>query len=145
MTAETQVSDTVKAARSRRHDAGTVRLSQRDIDGLLLCGEHFGAPLDLLAEALGVNQLRANAITARWRRAGYTDTAQLGPGPTWTWLTRERMRATGLGYPPTPPTLGRLAHYRAILAARLWLTTAPGWADGQAWWHSERRVRAEHP
>jgi len=22
---------------------------------------------------------------------------------------------------------------------------SPAWADGQAWWHSERRLRAEHP
>jgi hypothetical protein len=55
------------------------------------------------------------------------------------------MKATGLGYPATPPTLGRLAHYRAILAARLWLTAGPAWADGQAWWHSERRLLAKQP
>jgi hypothetical protein len=35
MTAEAQTTSTVTAARSRRHDTGTVRLSQRDIDGLL--------------------------------------------------------------------------------------------------------------
>jgi hypothetical protein len=73
MTAEAQASDTVKPARARRHDAGTIRLSQRDIDGLLLCGEHYGAPLDLLAGALGVSQVRMNAIATRWRRAGYVD------------------------------------------------------------------------
>ena len=28
----------------RRSDAGTVRLSQRDITGLVLCAEHAGAP-----------------------------------------------------------------------------------------------------
>src|ERR1017187_10579147 len=28
----------------RRADAGVVRLGQRDIDGLILCAEHFGAP-----------------------------------------------------------------------------------------------------
>ena len=39
---------------ARRADAGVVQLSQRDIDGLLLCGEHYGAPYDLLAAALGV-------------------------------------------------------------------------------------------
>ncbi|MGH3182928.1 MAG: hypothetical protein ACRDOE_13640, partial [Streptosporangiaceae bacterium] len=55
---------------TRRADAGTVRLSQRDIDGLLLCGEHHGAPSDLLALALLVPPERLPAITARWRRAG---------------------------------------------------------------------------
>jgi hypothetical protein len=55
----------------RRADAGSVRLSQRDIDGLLLCGEHYGAPMDLLAATLRVTEERLPAITARWRRAGY--------------------------------------------------------------------------
>jgi hypothetical protein len=145
MTAETQASRPVRSARAQRHDVGIIRLSQRDIDGLLLCAEHYGAPLDLLAEALGVNKVRMNAITARWRRAGYVNIAQLGSGPPWTWLTPEGMKATGLGFPATPPTLGRLPHYRAILAARLWLTAGPAWADGQAWWHSERRLLAKNP
>lgn len=72
---------TTSAVRSsRRADAGSVRLSQRDIDGLLLCGEHYGAPLDLLAAALRVTEERLPAITARWRRAGYAETGRLGPG-----------------------------------------------------------------
>ena len=87
MTAEAQANDTIKLARTRRHDVGTIRLSQRDIDGLLLCAEHYGAPGDLLAEALGVNQVQMKAIARRWRRAGYADTAPLGSGPPWTWLT----------------------------------------------------------
>jgi hypothetical protein len=145
MTAEPETNGTVKAARARRYDTGTVRFSQRDIDGLLLLGEHYGAPQDLLAEWLGVGHLRANAIMARWRRTGYVETGQLGSGPPWNWLTRDGMQATGLGFPATPPTLGRIAHHRAILAARLWLTSTPAWADGQAWWHSERRILAERP
>jgi hypothetical protein len=40
---------TTTARPARRADAGTVRLSQRDIDGLLLCGEHYGTPYDLPA------------------------------------------------------------------------------------------------
>jgi hypothetical protein len=55
------------------------------------------------------------------------------------------MTATGLGFPATRPSLGRLAHIRAILAARLWLQASPAWNDGQAWWHSERRLRAAQP
>jgi hypothetical protein len=139
-------SDTVTAARpARRADAGTVRLSQRDIDGLLLCGEHYGAPIDLLAAALRVQPDRVMAITARWRRAGYAATGRLGPGPGWCWLTRDGMTTTGLRFPAVRPALGRLAHIRAVLAARLWLAAGPGWATGQAWWHSERRLRADQP
>jgi len=145
MTAEAQTTSTVTTERSRRHDAGMVRLSQRDIDGLLLCGEHYGVPSDLLAQALNVSRDYLNTITRRWRRAGHLASAQLGPGPTWHWLTQQGMTATGLGFPATRPALGRLAHIRAILAARLWLTAGPAWADGQAWWHSERRLLAEHP
>ena len=130
---------------TRRADAGTVRLSQRDIDGLLLAGEHYGAPLDLLAAALCVEETRLPAITARWRRAGYAATGRLGPGPAWCWLTRDGMTATGLRYPALRPSLGRLAHIRAVLAARLWLAAGPVWTDGQAWWHSERRLRADQP
>jgi hypothetical protein len=134
------------AARAvRRADAGTIRLSQRDIDGLLLVGEHYGAPADLLAAALRVEESRLPAITARWRRAGYAATGRLGPGPAWCWLTRDGMTATGLGFPALRPSLGRLAHIRAVLAARLWLTAGPAWASGQAWWHSERRLRADQP
>jgi hypothetical protein len=130
---------------ARRADAGTVRLSQRDIDGLLLVGEHYGAPADLLAVALRTEEARLPAITARWRRAGYAATGRLGPGPGWCWLTRDGMTATGLGFPALRPSLGRLAHIRAVLAARLWLTDTPAWTDGQAWWHSERRLRADQP
>ena len=137
--------DHLTTARPRRADAGTVRLSQRDIDGLLLCGEHWGAPSDLLAAALRIQPDRLPAVAARWRRAGYAATGRLGPGPGWCWLTRDGMTATGLGFPATRPALGRLAHLRAILAARLWMQSNPAWQQGQAWWHSERRLRAEQP
>ena len=116
---------TVTAARAaRRADAHAVRLSQRDIDGLLLCGEHYGAPYDLLAAALQVRPDRLAAIVA------------------WCWLTRDGMIATGLGFPATRPALARLAHIRAVLAVRIWLASGQVWRDGRAWWHSERRLRA---
>jgi hypothetical protein len=129
----------------RRADAGSVRLSQRDIDGLMLTGEHYGAPADLLAAALRVDPGRFPAVAARWRRAGYAATGRLGPGPGWWWLTRDGMTATGLGFPAVRPALGRLTHIRAVLAARLWIQASPAWADGTPWWHCERRLRAEHP
>jgi hypothetical protein len=146
MNTTTQLDDRAASGRpARRADAGLVRLSQRDIDGLLLCGEHYGAPFDLLAGALRVQPERLPAITARWRRAGYAATGRLGPGPGWCWLTRDGMAATGLGFPATRPSLGRLAHIRAVLAARVWLAATPAWGEGRAWWHSERRLRADRP
>ena len=78
----------------RRSDTGTVRLGDRDIAGLLLAGEMYGIPYDLLAGFLGVRADRARGIVARWRNAGYATTGRLGPGPAWCWLTR-----AGLAFP----------------------------------------------
>ncbi len=133
------------ATEHRRADAGTVRLGQRDIDGLILCAEHGGAPYDLLAAALGVEAARLRAITARWRRAGYAATGRLGPGPAWCWLTPAGMAAAGLGYPAARPPLSRLDHLRAVLAARLWFTASPAWGEHRGWWRSERRIRRKGP
>ena len=72
MNTRTRARDTSTTGRgARRADTGMVRLSQRDIDGLMLCGEHWGAPSDLLAEALRVPPARLPAITLRWRRSGW--------------------------------------------------------------------------
>jgi hypothetical protein len=145
MTGQLHPAAPAPAAAPHRSDAGTVRLGQRDIDGLILCAEHFGAPYDLLAAALDAQPARLRGITSRWRRAGYAATGRLGPGPAWCWLTPAGMTAAGLRYPATRPALARLAHIRAVLAARLWLAASPGWHDGCAWWHSERHIRAAHP
>lgn len=140
-----QEQHTGTTARKPRSDIGALRLSQRDIDGLLLCGEHFGAPLDLLGGALGVSRGAMNKILFRWKNVGYAASGRLGPGPIWCWLTRDGMAATGLGFTALCPPLGRLAHIRAVLAARLWLEASPAWQQGRAWWHSERRLRAGRP
>lgn len=127
---------------ARRADAGTVRLGQRDITGLVLCAEQYGTPYDLLAAALDVRPARLRGIVARWRHAGYAVTGTLGPGPAWCWLTRSGMAVTGLSFPASRPALARLAHIRAVLAARLWLEAGDAYRDHRAWWRSERRIRA---
>jgi hypothetical protein len=43
-----------QAETKRRSDAGRVRLSGRDVQGLVLCAEHYAAQYDLLASALSV-------------------------------------------------------------------------------------------
>jgi hypothetical protein len=126
----------------RRADAGSVRLTDRDSTGLILCGDQYGAPYDLLANALDVRADRLRGIVARWRKAGYAQTGTLATGPAWCWLTAAGMKATGLGYPATRPSLGRLAHIRAVLAIRLWLEAGETYQAGQAWWRSECRIRA---
>jgi hypothetical protein len=57
-------------AAPRRSDAGQVRLTDRDITGLLLLAEHYAAPYDLLSAAMGAPPARTRAIVARWRTAG---------------------------------------------------------------------------
>jgi hypothetical protein len=130
---------------ARRADAGSARLSGRDVTGLLLCAEHYAVQYDLLAAALAVQPARLRGIVARWRAAGYAATGTLGPGPAWCWLTSAGMAACGLTYPARPPALARLAHIRAALAARLWLQAGQAYQDGRAWWRSERRIRAALP
>src|SRR6266568_8900304 len=106
-------------ARARRSDAGAARFTARDIAGLVLTGEMYAAPYDLLGLALAVRQDRLRAITARWRRAGLAESGLIGPGPAWCWLTAAGMRAAGLRFPARRPPLARLGHIRAVLAARL--------------------------
>jgi len=127
---------------SRRADAGSTRLGERDVAGLLLCGDMYGTPYDLLATALEVRADRLRGIVARWRRARYVQTGRLGPGPAWCWLTRSGLAVTGQPYTATRPALGRLAHIRAVLAVRLSLHDSEAYQQGQAWWRSERRIRA---
>jgi hypothetical protein len=126
----------------RRADAGSVRLSSRDITGLVLCGDMYGCPYDLLGGYLGVQPARLRGILTRWRHAGYAETGRLGPGPAWCWLTRSGLAVTGQRYAPARPALARLAHIRAVLAVRLSLEDSDAYQAGSAWWRSERRIRA---
>ena len=98
-----QLHDTMTA---RRAYHGSPRLGQRDIDGLSLCAEHYGAPYDLLAAALGVQPARLRGIVARWRRAGYAATGRLCPGPAWCWPDPGRHGRGRAGLPRPPPCAG---------------------------------------
>jgi hypothetical protein len=117
-------------------------LGGRDVAGLVLCADMYGAPYDLLAASLGVRADRLRAIVARWRQAGYVATGRLGAGPAWCWVTRAGLAVTGQRYTPTRPAAARLAHLRAVLAVRLSLETSTAYQDGRAWWRPERRIRA---
>jgi len=117
-------------------------LAGRDVAGLLFVADMYGAQLDQVAAVLGVGESRARAITGSWRRAGYAQSARLGPGGPWIWLTRAGLAACGLRFPATTPALSRLAHLRAVAAVRLALEAAPGYRAAGAFWRSERRLRA---
>jgi hypothetical protein len=114
----------------------------RDAVGLLFTAEMYGLQLDHLAVVLGTGEARARSVAARWRGQQHAESARLGPGSSWTWVTRAGLAACGLPYTAAPPALGRLAHIRAVTAVRLALEAAPGYAAGCGYWRSERRLRA---
>jgi hypothetical protein len=117
-------------------------LAGRDVAGLLFVAEMYAVQTDQLAARLGVSHARGQAISLAWRRAGYAESARLGPGRPWLWLTRRGLAACGLPYPATPPALSRLAHLRAVTAVRLALESAAGYRQAEAYWRGERRLRA---
>jgi hypothetical protein len=114
----------------------------RDAAGLLFAAEMYGVQLDHLAAVLGVSETRARGVAARWRGRRYAESARLGPGGPWTWVTKAGLAACGLPYTAAPPALARLAHIRAVAAVRLALESAPGYAAASGYWRSERRLRA---
>src|SRR5215471_20405989 len=100
-------------------------LAVRDAGALLFAADMYGVQLDQLAVLTG-GERTARAAAARWRALGYAETARLGPGPAWLWVTRAGLTACGLAYSPARPALSRLAHIRAVAAARLALEGTSG-------------------
>jgi len=115
-----------------------------DNDVLVFTGEMYGVQLDQLAAVCGRSAERTRVLAARWRAQGYAESGRLGPGPAWTWLTKKGLSACGLTYTAASPALSRLAHIRAVTAARLALERNPVYRDAHAFWRSERRLRARH-
>jgi hypothetical protein len=118
-------------------------LAVRDAAALIFAADMYGVQLDQLA-ALTRGERGARAAAARWRELGYAETARLGPGPAWLWVTRAGLAACGLGYSPARPALSRLAHIRAVAAARLALEATSGFQRAAAFWRCERRIRSRH-
>jgi hypothetical protein len=118
-------------------------LAVRDAAALIFAADMYGVQLDQLA-ALTRGERGARAAAARWRELGYAETARLGPGPAWLWVTRSGLAACGLGYSPARPALSRLAHIRAVAAARIALEATSGFQHAAAFWRCERRIRSRH-
>jgi hypothetical protein len=130
-----------KSPPRRRSDAGQIRLQARDVTGLMTLADMYAAPYDLLAMRTGTSEIRLRGVISRWRRAGLAVTGRLAEGPFWCWLTPAGMRQVGHRWEAAPPPLARLAHIRAVLAARMWLESDTEWARGRAYWRCERRIR----
>jgi len=120
----------------------SVHLTERDIAALLFVADMYAVQLDQLAAVLGVSEGRARTITLDWRCCAYTESARIGPGRPWVWLTRAGLAACGLPFTATSPALSRLAHLRAVVSVRLALEAAPGYTAAGAFWRGERRLRA---
>ena len=78
-------------------------LSERDIAALLFVADMYAVQVDQLASVLRVTQARARAVAQGWRRSGHAESARIGPGPPWFWLTRSGLSACGLPYRATSP------------------------------------------
>jgi hypothetical protein len=118
-------------------------LAVRNADALLFAADMYGVQLDQLAVLTG-GERAARAAATRWRSLGYAETARLGPGPAWLWVTKAGLAACGLTYTPARPALSRLAHIRAVAAARIALEATGGYRLAAAYWRCERRIRSRH-
>jgi hypothetical protein len=118
-------------------------LAVRDADALIFAADMYGVQFDQLAVLTG-GERTARAAAARWRELGYAETARLSPGPGWLWVTRAGLAACGLAYSPARPALSRLAHVRAVAAARIALEATSGYRSAAAFWRCERRIRSRH-
>jgi hypothetical protein len=123
--------------------AGGRGLAVRDADALIFAADMYGVQLDQLALLTG-GERAARAAAARWRELGYAETARLGPGPAWLWVTKAGLAACGLSFSPARPALSRLAHIRAVAAARIALEATGGYQRAAAFWRCERRIRSRH-
>src|SRR5580700_4134681 len=118
-------------------------LAVRDAAALIFAADMYGVQLDQLA-ALTRGERGARAAAARWRELGYAETARLSTGPPWLWVTKAGLAACGLSYAPAQPALSRLAHIRAVAAARIALEATAGYRAAAAFWRCERRIRSRH-
>ena len=115
----------------------------RDAGALVFAADMYGIQLDQLARLTG-GERSARTAAARWRELGYAETARLSPGATWLWATRTGLAACGLSYSPAQPALSRLAHIRAVAAARIALEATVSYRAASAFWRCERRIRSRH-
>ncbi len=118
-------------------------LAVRNPDALIFTADMYAVQLDQLAALLG-GERSARAAVARWRSLGYAETARLTTGAPWVWVTKAGLAACGRAYTGTRPGLSRLAHIRAVVAARITLEATDAYRRGSAFWRCERRIRARH-
>ncbi|WP_040698892.1 hypothetical protein [Nocardia vinacea] len=119
----------------------SIRFSPRDMAGLTILAEMYGAPMDVVAEMLGVSINRAYRITAKWAAARMISDRRMRPvpGPSWVFPTKAAAEALlGRSVRHWVPTPKMVAHTKAVFQLRLALTGMD--LDR---WISERQLRSE--
>lgn len=138
----TDHSDTRDPARTgaRRADAGSVRVSVRDIELLRIVGEQYAVTLPQLALMMGRSEHAARWLRSRWERAGWAKgRAVLVDAPVFVWLTRRGSSLAGLDYSVWRPNAGMLAHIGAVTDVRLHVLDR----HPRATWVCERELHRE--
>lgn len=120
-------------------------LARRESDALAFTAEMHAVQLDQLAVVLGIPAELAGGVVSRWRNLGLAESARLGPGPAWVWLSRTGLAACGMSGPAGPPAPARLARTRAVTAVRLTLQATTAFRRARATWRGERDIRAGRP
>ena len=107
--------------RRRRIDAGSVRVTERDVELLRLVGEMYAVSQTQLRRLLGCSESRAHRVRRRWQRAGWVEAQlMLAAEPLALWPTREGLRVAGLGeYRVWRPSPQRIGHVLALADVRL--------------------------
>lgn len=115
-----QMRQATSRKRAIRSDAGTVRVTERDLRLLRVVGEQYAITLPQLARLMGRSNHAARWLRERWQAAGWVEARALLVGrPVFLWLTRRGLRAAGLDYAVWRPAAGALAHVEAVMDARL--------------------------
>jgi hypothetical protein len=135
--------------RKTRHDKGTIKANDRDINILTWIGDQYAARFDHVVEMAranpgpganpdGISISAVRQMVDRWRRAEWVGYQQFLAGdPPWLWLTREGLAAFDLReYKAAPPAISRLHHIHAVNTVRLAIQ------DDEQEWISERMIRA---
>ncbi len=126
-----------RSDRRRRSDFGSVRLSGRDAQLLLLVGEQYAITVEQLASLIGRTHRTARWLRDRWQKAGWVASRQLeAGGPSYIWLTRQGTRVALSPYRTWEPNPALAAHIEAVTETRLLL-------ERRLWlgeWQSERTL-----
>lgn len=127
--------------RRLRHDIGSVRLTERDIDLLRFTGEQYAVSSHQLAHLMEAGVSAAYHLVSRWKRANWArGRVVLAGRPPFIWLTAAGTRIADLPFTALEPSPGRLAHISAVVDVRLWVQGR----RPHAVWRSERYLPREH-